>query len=327
MRLDELARRIEAQVVGDGSTDVTSVATLDEASPGQIGFVSNQKYLKQLDETRASAVIVADSVQNDRVTLLKTKDPYYAFMQAVVILHGHRRHPHPGVHPSAHIDPTARLGAETVIYPGVFVGARVRIGRQCIIYPNVTIYDDSVIGDRVIIHAGSAIGVDGFGFATHKAEHHKIPQVGNVVIENDVELGANCAIERGAIGSTRIGRGTKVDGLVVIGHGSRIGPHCLIVAQTGVAGSVTIGHHATVAGQVGIAGHLTIGDNATIAARAGVMNDIEDQSIVMGTPAMPVSHARRVYTLFMKLPDIVERIKTLEEQVQELSDTGDTPIA
>ena len=327
MRLEELAARIDAQVVGDPSIDVTGVATLDEARPGQIGFVSNPKYLEQLETTQASAVIVPTKVHTDRLALLKTRDPYYAFMQAVVLLHGHRRHPHAGVHPRAHVDATASIGEGTVVYAGAFVGPRCRVGRDCILYPNVTVYDDTTIGDRVILHAGAALGADGFGFATHDGAHHKIPQVGRVVIEDDVEIGANAVVARGAIGETRVGRGTKIDALVMIGHGANIGQHCILVAQVGIAGSVEVGDYVTMAGQVGIAGHLKIGEQATIAAQAGVMSDIEAKQVMLGSPAMPAPHARRVYTIFMKLPEVVERIRSLEQRVETLEDTGNSPIA
>ncbi|HVT87902.1 MAG TPA: UDP-3-O-(3-hydroxymyristoyl)glucosamine N-acyltransferase [Tepidisphaeraceae bacterium] len=328
MRLDELARQIDAEVVGDGSLEVNTVSTLDDAQPGQISFLANAKYQKQLEATKASAVIVAKSISsNNRLTLLKTSDPYFAFRQAVVLLHGYRQHPHEGVHPKAHVEETATIGKGTVIYPGAYIGPRVWIGQDCIIYPNVVIYDDTFIGDRVIIHGGTAIGQDGFGFSTHKGVHHKIPQIGNVVVEDDVEIGSNCTIERAALGSTLIGTGTKIDNLVVIGHGAKVGPHCLLVAQTGIAGSVTIGHHVTMGGQVGIAGHLKVGDNVTIAAKAGVMSDVPDQTVMMGIPAMAASQARRVYLLFTQLPEMAERLKQLEQQVEELGESGDTPLA
>ncbi len=327
MRLDELARRIGATVVGDSAIEVHSVSTLEDAQPWQISFLANAKYAKQLETTSASAAIVAPRINSGRVALLKADDPYYAFALAVVALHGYRKHPHDGIHPAAHVDPTATVGPNTVIYPGAFVGPRVRIGSDCIVYPNAVIYDDSVIGDRVILHAGCAIGIDGYGFATHAGEHFKIPQVGNVIIEDDVEIAANCSISRAAIGSTVIGKGTKIDSLVVIGHGTRIGPHGLLVAQVGIAGSTTVGHHVTMAGQVGVAGHLKIGDNVTLAAKAGVMADIEDQSVMLGIPAMPASQARRVYSIFTQLPALVERIRQLEQQVEDLTESGDTPLA
>ncbi|MGH7215388.1 MAG: UDP-3-O-(3-hydroxymyristoyl)glucosamine N-acyltransferase [Tepidisphaeraceae bacterium] len=319
MRLDELAKAIGAELVGDdGATHVCSCATLEDAAPGQIGFLANAKYAPQLNDTKASAVIVAPGVKNDRVALLKTKDPYYAFAQAVVALHGQRKHPHAGVHPKAHVDPSATIGQGTIVYPGAFVGPGAKLGRDCILYPNAVVYDDCVLGDHVILQAGAVIGADGFGYATHKGEHHKIPQVGNVVLEDDVEVGANSAIDRAALGSTVIGRGTKIDNLVTIGHGARVGPFGMIVAQCGIAGSARLGHHVTIAGQVGVAGHLNIGNAVTIGAQSGVMFDLDDQTTVVGTPAMPAQKARRVYQIFTELPELKDRVKKLEEAVGEL---------
>ncbi len=322
MTADELAKEIGAEVAGDGSVSILSCTTLEDAKEGQLSFLSNPKYVRQLDNTKASAVVCA-GIKNDRLTLLKAPDPYFAFMQAIVRLHGHRKHPHAGVHPAAHVDPSASVGEGTVVYPGVFIGPNSRIGRDCIIYANAVIYDNCVIGDRVIIHAASVIGADGYGFATHKGKHHKIPQIGNVVIEDDVEVGACCSIERGALDSTVIGHGTKIDQLVVIGHGSKIGAHCLIVAQTGIAGSVTLGHHVTLAGQTGVAGHLNIGNNVTVGAKTGIIADVPDQKTVVGQPAMDVPHARRVYLYFTQLPGLVDRVKQLEQQMEELSTGGD----
>jgi UDP-3-O-[3-hydroxymyristoyl] glucosamine N-acyltransferase len=327
MRLDELAKQIDAQLAGDGAIEINSVATLEEAQPGQLAFLANPKYQKQLETTHASAVIAAKRVNSEHVALLKADDPYFAFSQAVVLLHGHRKHPHDGVHPDAHVDSTATVGAGSVIYPGAYVGPRAKIGRDCVVYPNATIYDDTIIGDCVIVHGCAVIGQDGYGFATHKGEHHKIPQVGNVILEDDVEIGANCVIARAALGSTIIGKGTKIDALVVVGHGAKIGEHALIVAQAGIAGSVVTGHHLTMAGQAGVAGHLKIGDNVTIGAKTGVMSDVEDNAVLIGVPAMPATQARRVYSLMTQLPALLERIKQLEQQVEELSESGDTPLA
>lgn len=319
MKLAELAEKIGAEAIGDGNLAIESCATLEEAGKGQLSFLSNAKYARQLETTNASAVVVAKSVQSDRVALLRAADPYYAFTQAVVLLHGYRKHPHAGVHPQAIVDPTAAIGEGTVIYAGCYIGPRAKIGRDCILYPNVVVYDDCVLGDRVTIHANTTIGQDGFGYATHKGIHHKIPQIGNAVIEDDVEIGSNCAIERATLGSTVIGKGTKFCDLIAIGHGTKVGKHCLFVAQVGLAGSVTTGHHVTMGGQVGVAGHLKIGNNVTIAAQAGVMDDLEDQKIYLGAPAMPANHARRVYTIFTQLPELLDRIKELEHKVEELS--------
>jgi UDP-3-O-[3-hydroxymyristoyl] glucosamine N-acyltransferase len=321
MTLEELAEKIQAKLEGDAGAEVNSCATLDEAKRGQVSFLANPKYIKQLETTQATAVVVAPQTQIDRpgLTLLKAKDPYYTFMQAVVALHGYRKHPHEGIHPQAYVDPTATVGEGTIVYPGAFVGAHVKVGRDCILYPNAVVYDGCVLGDRVTVHAGAAIGVDGFGYATSGGVHHKIPQTGNVVLEDDVEIGANCAIQRATLGSTVIGAGTKFGDLIDIGHGTKIGTHGLFVGLIGIAGSVTIGHHCTIAGQAGMAGHLKVGDNVTIGAQAGIVNSIEDQSTVFGAPAMPVAQARRVYTLFTQLPELLARIKALEEKVEELS--------
>jgi UDP-3-O-[3-hydroxymyristoyl] glucosamine N-acyltransferase len=205
----------------------------------------------------------------------------------------------------------------------VVVGPRATLGRDCVLYPNVVIYDDCVLGDRVTIHAGTSIGHDGFGYATQKGIHHKIPQVGNVVIEDDVEIGANCTVDRATLGSTVIGKGTKFSNAVAIGHGTKIGPHCLFVAQVGVAGSVSVGHHVTMAGQVGVAGHLKIGDNVTIAAQSGIIGDVPEQTTVMGTPALPAARARRVWGVYSQLPDLLDRVRKLESQVEELASSDD----
>jgi UDP-3-O-[3-hydroxymyristoyl] glucosamine N-acyltransferase len=277
-----------------------------------------------LETTRASAVVAALSVKAVKNTvLLKASDPYFAFRQAVVKLHGFRKHSHQGVHPKAHVEHSASVGEGSILYPGVYIGPNARVGRDCILYANAVVYDNCVLGDRVIVQSGAVIGADGYGFATHKGEHHKIPQTGNVVVEDDVEIGACCSIERAMLGSTLIGKGTKIDQLVVVGHGCKIGPHCLLVAQTGISGSVTLGHHVTLAGQTGVTGHLKIGDQVTVGAQSGIISDIEDQRTVVGSPAMPVVHAKRVYTLFTQLPDIVDRLKAVEQRVEELGTESD----
>jgi UDP-3-O-[3-hydroxymyristoyl] glucosamine N-acyltransferase len=318
--LNELAQRIGAEAVGDPAIVIHSTNTLEDAGPGQVSFLANPKYLKLLETTRASAVIVSPAVTSGRVALLRAKDPYFAFRQAAVALQGYRVHPHAGIHAKAHVDPTATVGEGSVLYPGVFVGPRARIGRDCILYSNVVVYDDCVIGDRVTVHSNTSIGPDGYGYATSKGVHHKIPQTGNVVIEDDVEIGANCSIDRAALGSTFIGRGSKLSDNITLGHGVKVGAHCLLVAQVGISGSVSIGHHVTLAGQVGVAGHLRIGDNVTVAAQSGVTNDIPEQSTVLGSPAMPIGHARRTYAVFRNLPELQERVKKLEGLVEELGE-------
>lgn len=319
MKLDELAKQTGAEVIGDGSADVQSVSNLEEAKCGQVTFLANPKYIKHLQTTNASAVFVGPGVSTDHTNLLRMKDPYYGFAQAVILLHGHRRHPHEGIHPKSFVDESATVGEGTVVYPGAYIGPRVKVGRNCIIYANASIYDDCQIGDRVIVHSGAVIGMDGFGFATNGGIHHKIPQVGKVIIEDDVEIGANSTIARAAIDTTTIGKGTKIDALVVIGHGTTVGEYGMIVAQVGIAGSVTLGHHVTLAGQVGVAGHLKIGDQVMVGAKAGIMGDVPDQAVLMGIPAMPIAHGRRVYSQFVRLPELHERVKRLEQSLEELS--------
>ncbi|HSU67164.1 MAG TPA: UDP-3-O-(3-hydroxymyristoyl)glucosamine N-acyltransferase [Tepidisphaeraceae bacterium] len=318
LTLKDLAAEIGAELVGDPNRVIDSANTLEGARAGQVSFLANPKYASQLESTKASAVVVAPSVSVERIPLLKAKDPYFAFAKAVQKLHGFRKHPHAGIHPKATIDPTAEIGERTTIYPGVYVGPGTRIGADCVLYPNVVVYEGCVIGDRVIIHANSSIGQDGYGFATNGGLHHKIPQVGNVIVEDDVEIGANATIDRAALGSTTIGKGSKLGDLVTIGHNTTVGPHCLVVAQVGIAGSVTIGHHVTLAGQVGVAGHIEIGDNATIGAQAGVTNTVPEQSVLLGSPAMPIRQARRVAAIFVQLPELQERVKQLEQAVEEL---------
>ena len=319
MTLTQLAERIGAELVGDGSASVSGVATLEDAAAGQLSFLANPSYASQLQTTQATAVIVGPKVKCDRLILLKTADPYFSFAQAVIALHGHRRHPHEKVHSQAFVDPTATIGEGSVLYPGVYVGPRTTVGRNCILYPNVVLYDDCRIGDRVIVHSGASIGHDGFGFATSAGKHHKIPQVGNVVIEDDVEIGANCVISRAAMGSTVISAGTKIDSLVSIGHGVKIGEHGLLVSQAGVAGSTVIGHHVTFGGQVGVAGHLKIGNHVTVAAQGGVTKDVEDEAVLIGAPAMPYGHGKRVYVIFTKLPELLQRIEDLEQKAADLA--------
>jgi UDP-3-O-[3-hydroxymyristoyl] glucosamine N-acyltransferase len=263
-------------------------------------------------------------------------DPYYAFMQIVVMIHGHREHEKVGISSRAGVAPSAKIGAEvdihdfvvvssdveigdnTRVYPNSTIGPGTKIGKDCIIYPNVTIYDGCVIGDRVTIHSGSVIGQDGFGCATHEGVHHKIPQIGGVIIEDDVEIGANCAIDRGTLGDTVIGKGSKFSNLIAIGHNTRIGPYSLLVAQVGIAGSVQVGHHCVFGGQVGVVGHISIGDQVKIGAQAGVINDIENGKIVAGSPAVPITQAKRSLTLMKDLPELRKKLKDLEKTVGDL---------
>ncbi len=336
--LRELAEYVGGRVCGDADIKIQSASTLERAGKGDITFLVNRKYTKHLATTKAGAVIV-DREMDTNSSLLVVDDPYYAFMQIVVLLHGHRKHKKTGVSEKASIAPSAeikegcdiadfvtvsddvKIGRGCVIYPGVFVGVGTEIGDECIIYPNVVIYDGVVIGSRVILQAGAIIGEDGFGFATHKGVHHKIPHIGKVILEDDVEIGAGCGIERGTLDDTVIGRGSKIGDLVAIGHGTRIGAGCLIVAQAGIAGSTSLGHHCVLGGQVGIVGHIKVGDMVKIGAQAGVINDVPDGSVIFGAPAIEAGRAKRAYSLIGYLPEMRKSMRTIEKRLANIEKT------
>lgn len=339
--LGELAEYVDGRVCGDPKVIIRAASTLGKAEEGDISFLTNRKYEKQLRSTRASAVIVGKDAPGATVPLLIAEDPYYAFMQVMVLLHGHRKHKKEGISQKASISDSAKIGADChihdfvviedevqikdgcVIYPGVYIGQGAQIGCDSIVYPNVVVYDGCKIGNRVIINANSTIGEDGFGFATHKGVHHKIPQTGSVVIEDDVEIGACCGIEGGTLSDTVIGHGSKIGDSVTIGHGARIGPYCLLVAQVGIAGSTTIGHHCTIGGQVGIVGHISIGNNVTIAAQAGVINSVPDNKVVLGAPAVEANMGRRAYSMIQCLPEMRQSIRELQNQVKRITSMTD----
>lgn len=340
--LHDLARHLNAcgmpcEVQGDGDKRIVAVNTLGDAGPDELSFLSNAKYVDDLKSTRAGAVIVGkDQEVPNGMTVLRAADAYAAMAMLVLHIHGWRKHPpsvgqFPAViHPTAQIGPNANIhhgvtiaenvsiGRNAVIYPGVYIANDCRIGDDCVLYPNVVLYDGCVLGHRVTIHAGSIIGEDGLGYAPVKGKWQKIPQVGTVEIADDVEIGANCTIDRATLGKTVIGGGTKFSNLIAIGHGTKIGADCMFVAQVGIAGSVDVGNHVTMAGKVGVAGHLTIGDNAQIAAMAGVMRDVPPNTRMMGAPAMEMSEAARSMSLVMKLPEMRKQLRKLEQQVEKL---------
>ncbi len=335
--LGEIAAYVGGRVCGDPNVRIRAAATLSHAGPGDISFLANRKYDKQLESTKASAVIVRQEVPGAGVALIVAEHPYFAFTRALVLLYGYRRHKEIGISPRAAIaagagigknchihdfatvSEDAQIGEGCILYPCVYVGPGVRIGAGSILYPNVVIYDGCRIGSRVIINANSTIGVDGFGYATHEGVHHKIPQVGSVIVEDDVEIGSSCSIQRGTLDDTVIGQGSKLGDLVTLGHGTRIGPYCLLVAQVGIAGSTTIGHHCTIGGQVGVVGHITVGNNVTIGAQAGVINSIPDGETVLGAPAIDAGQARRAYTMLPYLPQMRQDIRALQSQLDKIA--------
>ena len=337
--LGELAEYVDGRVYGDPNVIIRSASTLGRADEGDISFLTNRKYEKQLRSTKASAVIVGKDAPAAPAALLIAEDPYYAFMQVMVLLHGHRKHKKNGISQKASISDSAKIGADChihdfvvvedearikdgcVIYPGAYIGQGVQIGSDSIVYPNVAIYSGCKIGNRVIINANSTIGQDGFGYATYKGVHHKIPQTGSVVIEDDVEIGTCCGIEGGTLNDTVIGQGSKIGDSVTIGHGTKIGSHCLLVAQVGIAGSTTIGHHCTIGGQSGIVGHITIGNNVTIAAQAGVINNVPDNKVILGAPAVEANMGRRAYSMIQYLPEMRQSIRDLQNQIKRITST------
>jgi len=333
--VQQLADHVGGKVVGDGSATIHSGATLELAGPGQVSFLANARYGLLLKQTRATAVFVPEKAETAAAQIV-VANAYYAFTQALVLLHGHRRHPQGGISPQATIHPTAKVGAGTtvmervsigencrvgarcVLYPGACLGRDVEIADHCIVHPNVVIYENCRLGNRVILHANTTIGQDGLGFSTQDGVHHKIPHVARAILEDDVEIGANSGVERGSLQDTVIGRGSKIGSQVIIGHGVQVGEGCLIVAQTGVAGSTRIGHHCIFAGQVGIAGHIEIGNNVTIAAKSGVSQNVPNGMRLFGYPAFEMDKAVEAYSLIKRLPDLRRTLRALEQKVKEM---------
>lgn len=339
--LAQLAQDIGATVQGDGSKVVNRCARLEDATNTDVSFLANRRYAKHLQTTSAGGVILsaADAAEAPAsLTVLVSDEPYFAYRNAMIKLHGFRKQPPPGISDKAWVDPSAKLGQDVcvqafafidvratigdrvVIYPHCYVGADAIIGDDCVLYPSVTIYDRCVLGKRVTLHSGCVIGEDGFGYATHKGVHEKIPQTGNAVIEDDVELGACCTIDRAALGSTVVGRGSKFSNLVAIGHGSHVGPGNLLVAQVGLAGSVKTGKYVAMGGQAGVAGHLEIGDMVQVAAKAGVASDLPANGTYGGQPAMEFSETKRNILSMTRLPKLLSDFRALTKRVKKLED-------
>lgn len=334
--LGALAARLGAEVRGNSDVAIRSAAGIKEAGEGEITFLANGKYRSFLDETHASAVIVGDGVETGALPALVTADPYRAFLEVLRIFGPPADLPPTGIDPTAIVDPGARLAARVAVGPhaviqagaelaedvvvmaGAFIGARVRVGERTWIYPNAVLREDVEVGARCVLHAGVVVGADGFGFVGTPDGHVKIPQIGRVVVEDDVEIGANSAIDRATTGATRIGRGTKIDNLVHIAHNVEIGPHSLLCAQVGISGSTKLGSWVTLAGQAGLVGHIEVGDRARVGAQGGVTKSIPSGETVSGYPATNHARAQRVYAALRHLPDALRTLREMEQRIAAL---------
>lgn len=333
--LAELAGGIGGRLEGDGRVLISGVAPIDSAAEGDITFVANPGYAKFIETTKASALILDEELPAADKPCIRHQNPYLAFALCLDILYPAARQVEPGVHESSVIDPAAeiessagigplchvcngaQIGADTQLISSVYVGREATIGKNCLIYPGVRIMDGCRIGDNVIVHSSTVIGSDGFGFAEHDKGIKKVKQVGWVEIDDEVEIGSNCSIDRGALGPTRIGRGTKIDNLVQVAHNVQIGAYSILVAQVGVAGSTKIGNGVVLAGQVGVVGHLNIGDGVKVGAQSGVAHSVEAGKIVFGSPARDIGLARRIEAATSRLPELLKRVRQIEKKLSE----------
>lgn len=339
MTLGELARRLECPVEGDSAIEIQRVAKIEAAGPGDLTFLANPKYAAALATTRASAVIAANGMAGAPCAVIRSATPYLTFARAAQALSPDRR-PEAGVHPQAYVaagatvDPTAsigpfavvgagaQIGARTIVHPHVVIGADTVIGSDCLLHAHVSIREGCTLGARVIVQNGAVIGSDGYGFAQRPdGSHEKIPQTAPVVIEDDVEIGANTTIDRPAVGETRIKSGTKIDNLVQIAHGVVLGRNVLLAAQVGIAGSTVIGDSVMFGGQVGVGGHLSIGDRVKAVGQSGITNSVDADQFVSGYPAIPNSEWRRSSAVFRKLPDMRRQLKALEARLRQIEET------
>ena len=343
--LRDLANLIGGEVTGNAHLVISGVSSIEKAREGEITFITQSKYLPMARETKASAIIAAETIEDIDKPFILTDNPYLAYAKIATLFHPHPE-PKPGIAENTIVGEGTRIGKDVSIYPFVYIGKKATIGDGVIIYPhtfigdetcidqgtiiysNVSIRERCRIGKRVIIHSGTVIGSDGFGFAPDGNCYHKIPQIGTVQIDDDVEIGANNTIDRGALGTTWLKRGVKTDNLVHIAHNVVVGEDTLLVAQVGISGSTTIGKHVTLAGQVGVVGHLEIGDNTIVGAKTGVSGSVPADTIVSGYPHMPHRQWLKSSRCFPLLPEMRKTLKHLEErmkQVEELLDksTGD----
>jgi UDP-3-O-[3-hydroxymyristoyl] glucosamine N-acyltransferase len=328
----EIARLLGAELLGDASLVLKGFAPADRAQPGDLTFAENESYFARAEQSAASAIIVDGPATSSRKTLIRVPNARIAFAKVLPLFF-----PEPafaaGIHAtaivpaSAQVDPTAhigpycivgekvRIGPRSVLQGLNYVGADCLLGEDVNLFPNVTLYPRTEVGNRVRIHSGTVVGSDGFGYVLDNGIHRKVPQIGNVIICDDVELGANVTVDRGALGPTIVGQGTKVDNLVQIAHNVTVGEHCIIVSQVGIAGSTKLGNYVVLGGQAGIAGHLKIGNRVSVAAQSGVMNNIPDGEKWIWAPAQPDRQAKRQMIALQQLPELFRRVKELEKKL------------
>lgn len=339
MKLEKVAELVAGTLKGDGSVEISGVQGIEQAQAGQITFLSKKKFLDELNRSQASAVLVDESADTS-IPQIIVASPELAFARLVREFHPEPK-PEPGIHDQAVIGKNVKLGGQVTLsagvcigddvqigdhvhmYPGVVVGKGCRIGSHTVIHPNVTLYRNTELGSHVILHAGVVIGSDGFGYTLdEKGAHYKINQIGRVVIEDHVEIGANSCVDRAAMGTTLIKQGTKIDNLVQVAHNCTVGEHSILVAQVGVAGSCTLGHHVVLAGQVGVGDHVTLGDQVTLTARSGTFRSIESNSVYGGHPALPLGEWKKYVSVLPKLPQLARKVRDLETRLKEIENNS-----
>ena len=341
--VEQLAALVRGRLVGDGSVSIRSARPVAEAGPGDITFIESERYAKLLRSSPASAAIVGPHFNHNRpsikddLAVIEVDDPISAFVAVRNHLSGEQPPRWTGIHPQACVAATARIGTNVAVYPfvsvgenaeigdgttlfpGVVIGEGCRIGQECTIHPNAVLYPDVVLNDRVEIHAGTVLGGDGFGYRQVSGRHVKIPHTGGLEVGSDVEIGANCAIDRATFEATRIGEGTKIDNLVMIGHNNQIGRHNLLCGQVGIAGSCTTGDNVVMAGQAGIKDKTQIGDGVIVGAQAGVHRNIPSGQQVLGSPAIPVREQRRIFQMIARLPEMHRQFRQLAAQIDVIT--------
>ena len=337
--LEELAILVGGKVEGDGTLEVEGIDSLEDAGEGEVTFLAELRHAPRLEKTRASAAIVPPSLPPFSKPVIRTPNPYLAYAKVQAFFQ-HRPYVPRGVDPRAFIGQGVKLGRDVsiypfvyigdgseigdraVLYPGVYLGESVQVGEESILFPNVVVMNRCLIGKRVILHPGTVIGSDGFGFAREGARYVKISQVGVVIIEDDVEIGANCAVDRAAMGKTWIKRGVKTDNLIQVGHNVIIGEDTVLVAQVGIAGSTEVGNRVALGGQVGVVGHIKIGDGAMIGAQAGVGQDVAPGQVLSGSPAFPHREWLRAQAIFPKLPEMRRVLIGLEKRIKKMEEAA-----